>query len=228
MRRVVGLLLVALCVRPTLASENWPLTIKVLSTKNIENEHGSFRMSWGGGAGGAGWSHRIAEHAFVEASDGNSYELVPNNPKDMLLPGTFKAKIERRDMKVCELKDNGNCREVKFKIVAGVPTVQAPEPTAETAVPAPKTAQQAPDQGAAPPAREQASLTVDSTPPGADIEVDGAFVGNTPSTVTVAPGSHQIAVKKKGFTDWTKTLNVTGGTVHLDAELEQAPPVPAQ
>jgi hypothetical protein len=70
----------------------------------------------------------------------------------------------------------------------------------------------------------QISLAVDSTPPGADIEVDGGFVGSTPSTVTVAPGSHQIAVKKKGFTDWTKNLNVTGGTVHLSAELEQEPP----
>jgi hypothetical protein len=67
----------------------------------------------------------------------------------------------------------------------------------------------------------QASLVIDSTPPGADIEIDGAFVGNTPSTVSVAPGSHQIAVKKKGLTEWTKTLNVTGGTVHLSAELEQ-------
>jgi hypothetical protein len=69
----------------------------------------------------------------------------------------------------------------------------------------------------------QATLTIDSTPPGADIEIDSAFAGNTPSTVSVAPGSHKIAVKKKGFTDWSKTLNVTGGTVHLNAELEQAP-----
>jgi hypothetical protein len=69
----------------------------------------------------------------------------------------------------------------------------------------------------------QASVTVDSVPSGADIEIDGAFVGNTPSTVSVAPGSHQIVVKKKGFTDWTKTLNVTGGTVHLNADLEQTP-----
>ena len=73
----------------------------------------------------------------------------------------------------------------------------------------------------APPA--QASLTVESTPAGADIEIDGAFVGNTPSTVSVAPGSRQITVKKKGFTDWTKTLNVTGGAIHLNAELEQEP-----
>jgi hypothetical protein len=76
---------------------------------------------------------------------------------------------------------------------------------------------------ATPAAPVQASLVIDSTPPGADIEIDSAFVGSTPSTVTVALGSHRIAVKKKGFTDWTKTLNVTGGTIHLNAELEQAP-----
>lgn len=69
----------------------------------------------------------------------------------------------------------------------------------------------------------QAGILIESTPPGADIEVDGAFVGNTPSTLSLAPGSHDIAVKKKGFTDWTKKLNVTGGSVHLNAELEPTP-----
>ena len=73
------------------------------------------------------------------------------------------------------------------------------------------------------PAQAAASLVIDSAPQGADIEIDGAFVGNTPSTVSVAPGSHQVAVKKKGFTDWTKTLNVSGGAIHLSAELEQEP-----
>jgi len=72
------------------------------------------------------------------------------------------------------------------------------------------------------PATLQATLAIASTPPGADIEVDGGFVGNTPSTLTLTPGSHQIVVKKKGFVDWTKTLNVTGGNVNLNAELEQA------
>lgn len=67
----------------------------------------------------------------------------------------------------------------------------------------------------------QASLSIDSTPPGADIEIDGGFVGNTPSTVSVAPGSHQITVKMKGFTDWTRTLNVTGGSIHLKAQLDE-------
>jgi hypothetical protein len=69
----------------------------------------------------------------------------------------------------------------------------------------------------------QSSLVVESTPPGADIEVDGNFVGNTPSTVTVAPGSHDISVKKKGFATWSRKMSVTGGSVHVTAELEQTP-----
>jgi len=75
-----------------------------------------------------------------------------------------------------------------------------------------------------PAAPVQASLAVDSTPAGADIEIDDAFVGNTPSTVSVSTGSHKVSIKKKGFTDWTKTLNVTGGAIHLNAQLEQVPP----
>jgi len=69
----------------------------------------------------------------------------------------------------------------------------------------------------------QATLAIASTPSGADIDVDGNFVGNTPSTVSLPLGSHRIAIKKKGFNDWNKTLSVTGGTVNLNAELEQAP-----
>jgi hypothetical protein len=79
---------------------------------------------------------------------------------------------------------------------------------------------------AAPAGTAQTSLAIDSTPAGADIEIDGAFVGDTPSTVFVASGNHQIVVKKKGFADWTRTLSATSGTVHLNAELEQAPAKP--
>ena len=80
---------------------------------------------------------------------------------------------------------------------------------------------------APPPAPLQAAVSVDSTPSGADIEIDDAFVGNTPSTINLTPGSHRVAVKKKGFSDWSKTLNVSGGTIHLNAELEAAAPASA-
>ncbi len=87
---------------------------------------------------------------------------------------------------------------------------------------------QSPAVAAGSPASEAApaltSLNIDSTPAGADIEIDGAFVGNTPSTVSVAPGSHRVTVNKKGFADWGRNLYVSSGTVHLNADLEQAPP----
>lgn len=83
-----------------------------------------------------------------------------------------------------------------------------------------------PTPDAAPAAPAQASLSVDSAPAGADIEIDGGFVGNTPSTITLAPGSHTVNIKKKGFLPWTKTLAVTGGTVRLNAELDAEPAKP--
>jgi hypothetical protein len=64
-----------------------------------------------------------------------------------------------------------------------------------------------------------ALLDISSTPPGADIEVDGKFVGSTPSSITVAPGDHDIAVKKAGFSAWSKKVAVTSGHVNLSAEL---------
>jgi len=67
-------------------------------------------------------------------------------------------------------------------------------------------------------------LTIASTPDGADIEVDGSFVGNTPSDVQVSEGEHSIAVKKTGFKDWQRKLKVSAGSsVRLNAELEKAP-----
>jgi hypothetical protein len=67
-----------------------------------------------------------------------------------------------------------------------------------------------------------AKLQLFSDPPGADIEVDGSFVGNTPSDVEVAEGNHSVAIKKPGFKDWQRNLKVSAGSsVHLNAELEK-------
>ena len=67
-----------------------------------------------------------------------------------------------------------------------------------------------------------AKLQLESTPPGADIEIDGSFVGNTPSDVQLAEGDHTVVVKKKGFIDWERKIKISSGSsVHLTAELEQ-------
>ena len=71
-----------------------------------------------------------------------------------------------------------------------------------------------PDQAAA------AELEVSSTPDGADIEIDGNFVGSTPSTVGVSAGPHQLSAKKAGFKPWERKITVSSGHIKIDATLE--------
>ena len=72
---------------------------------------------------------------------------------------------------------------------------------------------------AAAPAPAQGSLTVDASVPNCDIEVDGSFMGSTPSTLTLAPGKHDVVVKKAGYQDWSRSMMVGSGTVRLSAEM---------
>jgi hypothetical protein len=67
---------------------------------------------------------------------------------------------------------------------------------------------------------EKPKLNVTSTPAGADIEINGSFVGNTPSTIEVDPGDQDIKISKKGFEPWTRKMKVKGGTISLNADLD--------
>ena len=63
-------------------------------------------------------------------------------------------------------------------------------------------------------------LALSSTPDGADIELDGAFVGSAPSTISVASGEHTVRITKKGYQPYEKKLRTTGGTISLRADLD--------
>ena len=68
-----------------------------------------------------------------------------------------------------------------------------------------------------------AKLSVSSTPDGADIEVDGIFVGSTPSELSISEGEHKIQIKKTGFKPWERKLQTSAGSaVRINAELEKA------
>src|SRR5580704_13983229 len=98
-----------------------------------------------------------------------------------------------------------------------VPTTQPVPPSSPDATPNPgptDTTPVSPDQGAT------AELEVSSTPDGADIEIDGNFVGSTPSTVGVVAGPHQLSVKKAGFKPWERKITVSSGHVKVDATLD--------
>jgi hypothetical protein len=65
-----------------------------------------------------------------------------------------------------------------------------------------------------------ASVAITSNVPGSDIEVDGAFIGSTPTTISLGSGTHQISVRN-GNALWQRNLQVSAGsTVSLNAQLE--------
>jgi hypothetical protein len=68
---------------------------------------------------------------------------------------------------------------------------------------------------------DEAQLQISSAPAGADIEVNGAFVGSTPSAIHLKSGEYNISVKKNGFVAWERKMKVTGGDVNLVAELKE-------
>src|SRR6202167_2265191 len=69
-------------------------------------------------------------------------------------------------------------------------------------------------------ANGEAGIEITSVPAGADVELDGNFIGNTPSTIGVSPGDHTISVKKKGYKTWERKIKVSSGKVNVFAELE--------
>jgi PEGA domain len=70
-------------------------------------------------------------------------------------------------------------------------------------------------------------LSLSSTPAGADINIDGNFAGQTPSTLSLAAGEHTVQIAKKGFAPWERKIRSSGGTTRILAELEPLSATPA-
>lgn len=63
-------------------------------------------------------------------------------------------------------------------------------------------------------------VEIASSPAGSDIEVDGKFVGSTPSLVRVASGEHTVKLTKNGFEVWERTLTPMSNSVRISADLQ--------
>ena len=66
------------------------------------------------------------------------------------------------------------------------------------------------------------AVNVSSNPAGADVLVDGEFVGNCPAVLKLGSGKHTVAVKMSGYKDWSREISVQSGSeVQLTANLEK-------
>ena len=113
------------------------------------------------------------------------------------------------------------------------PAAAAPPPPAP--VPAAETSSAQPDEAAPEPAAPDSSYGSDaaveeapvsteiaftSTPDGAEIELDGRFMGNTPSTIGVPGGEHTVRISKRGYQSYERKVITVGGSVRLHADLK--------
>jgi hypothetical protein len=125
-------------------------------------------------------------------------------------PGTYKARWDKGRLRVLHEK-NGKSKETTFVVLSSAPMPLAtPQRTREDTKP-----------GLTTPARTLVLFS--STPPGAEIQMDGSFVGSTPSSIPVSPGEHSIRITKSGYKPWERTVRTVGGDVTITAEPEAQP-----
>ncbi|MGH7836485.1 MAG: PEGA domain-containing protein [Candidatus Binataceae bacterium] len=79
-------------------------------------------------------------------------------------------------------------------------------------IPPPRPAEAATFRAATNGEGDSGSVEIGSDPPGADIYVDGKFVGETPSTLHLAAGMHHLEVKSNARKPWERDLEVLKGS----------------
>ena len=73
-----------------------------------------------------------------------------------------------------------------------------------------------------PPPVTTATVSIRSTPDGADVTIDGKYAGSATSVLQLTPGDHLILVEKPGFTSWQRTVTVASGSnITINASLDK-------
>jgi hypothetical protein len=159
---------------------------------------------------------------------------------------SFEARKEKRGLVIHYIDDKGKARSELYTYLKGktppdlsaagtAPAVSAPAMGSGDATSAPM-----PSRSAAPVppgnithAVEGTSAAVGhgetvkcnfaSTPSGAEVTVDGRYVGSTPSVLGLATGTHVIVVSMDGYTQWKRELAVAPGSeLTVNAVLQKA------
>lgn len=174
----------------------------------------------------------------VQGSDGKTYNIscvVDSRWSGCtLLPEgqTFDAKKSKQGITVLYRDSKGKDKKQLYQMAATAPPLKpalaatAPQPAAADTSGAAPAASPAPPASAAQSATPKRVLcTFTSTPDGAEITVDGNFVGNTPSGIALSTGTHFIVFSLTGYAQWKRKLTVEPGSdVNVTATLQKAQP----
>jgi hypothetical protein len=143
--------------------------------------------------------YRISDHALV---------------KTMTTQAAFKPSPMNKDKNVAEFTGNQTAYLVKQALknisLSSIP----PAAPSAASTPSSGTAQAGPEA--------MASAQLSSEPSGAEITVDGNYVGSTPSLIKLKPGTHSIKITKNGYMPWVRSIDIESGeSRNLAADLEK-------
>jgi hypothetical protein len=161
----------------------------------VDDQHRTFTFETGRSSLTSGF----IVNASVEAVDGAKAALVLNvqhKPGDGL---AFNAGDRMADKFYEQVSENlGH----PAKSVAEVKAAPTPAPTP---APAPNNVPPRSASG------DYGTVAVTCSIESADVTVDGAFVGNLPASLRLAPGKHAVQVSLAGYKAWSREITVMAG-----------------
>ena len=142
---------------------------------------------------------------------------------------SFDAKKEKHGLDVYYVDDRGKTRKQFYTLVgngkAGPPLAAAAVATPPAPVVPPASPTVAAEQVSPQKVSEKVKCNFSSTPPGAEITVDGNYLGSTPSEIPLSTGTHVVIVSMPGFTQWKRELTVSpGAELTIAAVLQKEQP----
>jgi len=222
----IPLILFAVLWADASSKSDYPLSIKVLSVKteslpvssdlkNVPTDCGSVDYS--------AYCHEsrasvVRNTMLVQDNNGKSYTIFCtvqsrwSNCTALPIGETFGAQKEKHGITVWYQNSKGKEVKQSYMFVAADKPVVASG--AKPASPAPvasvtPTPTSVSSSTATEPLRETVKCNFTSNPSGAEITLDGRFVGNTPSVVGVSIGTHVVVVFMPGFDRWKRELTVS-------------------
>jgi hypothetical protein len=232
LRWVISFSSVMLLVTSVMAQTDQKARVFITDSKSWEmsgnagGSNGTFAAHSSGGA-------RPQTGEIIKTFGERCPEVVVNNKQDkadyvVLLDHEGGKGYARKDNKVAVFNSDGDSivshstRSLGNAVKDACEAIAANWPSRMNRVAAAPASASSSANDKAPQVSAASKISVSSMPANADIEIDGSFVGNTPSIVDVTAGEHAVVVKKTGYKNWERKMKVSGGAVNISAELEKA------
>ena len=161
------------------------------------------------------WTTVVTNVLLVQEGDAEPYRVTCrvetkwSHCKPLLKGYSFDAKKDKRGLLIYYLDEVGKLRKQLYTYVAEQQKQEESKSASNRSEEPPVLGSKTPTQASSAEGEHQAAkCSFISTPSGADILLDGKFVGSTPSVLSLSTGDHWVVISTPGFSEWKRQMNV--------------------